>query len=195
MIFLLFTFLLSAFGSIQDCNTSSVFQLTKLDLVPASPVPGQPLAMTVQFNNPGSVVTSGTVTTTVSYNFIPFSPTTEALCTNTACPLVTGFNDRSTTNPWPNLTGTVSSIIKWDLDGNNLLCIKLNVKTANLLRGNVSFPGQLELLNIFRGNGTAEDYEEFSNALVILPCKDLVVYRPVTFKPKRRAASKVPESF
>ena len=100
MLFLFFTFLLTAFGSIQDCNTSSILQLTKLDLVPASPSPGQPLAMTVQFNNPGSVITSGTVTTTLTYNFIPFAPTTEALCTNTACPLVTGFNDRSTANPW-----------------------------------------------------------------------------------------------
>jgi len=192
MIFLLFTFLLTAFGSIQDCNTSSIFQLTKLDLVPASPTPGQPLAMTVQFNNPGPAITSGTVTTTLSYNFIPFSPTTEALCTNTACPLVTGFNDRSTTNPWPEATGTVVSTINWDLDGNNLLCIKLNVKTANLLRGNFSFPGQLELLNVFRGNGTAEAYdEEFSNALVVLPCKELVVYHPIVFKPKRSNTSKL----
>jgi len=149
--------------------------------------------MTVQFNNPGLPVSDGTVTTSLTYNFIPFSPTTEALCTNTLCPIVTGFNDRSTTNPWPDATGTVASTIKWDLDGNNLLCIKLNVKTANLLRGNYSFPGQLELLNVFRGNGIFEPFQEFSNALVLLPCKDLVVYRPIVFKPKRSNTSKLPE--
>ena len=196
MLFLFFTFLLTAFGSIQDCNTSSILQLTKLDLVPASPSPGQPLAMTVQFNNPGSVITSGTVTTTLTYNFIPFAPTTEALCTNTACPLVTGFNDRSTANPWPSdITGSVSSTIKWNLDSDNLLCIKLNVRTANLLRGNTTvFPGQLELLNVFRGNGTAEGFEEeSSNALVMAPSKVVMVYRPIVFKLKRRVTSKIPE--
>jgi hypothetical protein len=185
MIFLFFTFLLSALGSIQDCNTSSVFQLTTLDLVPASPIPGQPLAMTVQFNNPGPVVRDGTVTTSLTYNFIPFSPTTEALCTNTACPLITGFNDRSTTNPWPDVTGSVTSVIKWNLDEENLLCIKLSVKTANKLRGNFSFPGQLDLLNVFQGKGTAEQFEEMSTALIVAPSKELVVYR--------RATSKVPE--
>ena len=180
MIFLLFTFLLSALGSIQDCNTSSVFQLTKLDLLPTSPTPGQPLAMTVQFNNPGPIVSDGIVTTSVTYNFIPFSPTTEALCTNTACPLVTGFNDRSTTNPWPDVTGSVTSVIKWNLDGENLLCIKINVKTANKLRGK-SFPGQLDILNVFQGNGV-----NMSKALVVAPSKALVVY-------KRSGASKLPD--
>ena len=190
MLFLLFTFLFTAsttFGIIQDCNISSVFQLTKLDLVPASPTPGGPLTMTVQFNNPGSIINDGTVTTSLTYNFIPFSPTTEALCSNTACPIVYGFNDRSTTNPWPSdVTGSISSTIKWDLDGNNLLCIKLSVKTSNSLRGNTTvIPGQLDLLNVFRGNGTFEDYDMcpsflYSKALVLSDSasKQMTIFKP-----------------
>jgi len=203
MICLFFTFLLTALGSIQDCNTSSVFQITKLDLVPSSPTPGEPLAMTVQFNNPGLPITDGVVTTTLSYNFIPFSPTTEALCTNTVCPLVTGFNDRSTTNPWPDVSGTIVSTINWMLDEINLLCIKISVKTSNSLRGNTTIPGQLELLNVFRGNGMFEDYDydhdmcplqvfpsNFSKALVI---SDRINKQLVVYKPKRRHSSKLPE--
>jgi len=148
---LLFTFLITAFGSIQDCNTTSILQLTDLALNPVSPVPGKDLAMTVQFTNPGPEITNGTVTTSLTYNFIPFQPTTEDLCTSTQCPLVTGFNDRSTTNPWPDVKGTVISKIEWNtLDGQNLLCIQINVKSGFLRQS--SPEGLMKLKNVFQGN-------------------------------------------
>lgn len=152
--FLLYTFFAAALASIQDCNTSSIFQLTKLSLSPESVAAGQQLDMTVQFNNTGPDVTDGLVKTSVTYNFIPLSPSEEALCSNTECPLVTGFNDRSTSNPWPSgLSGTVSSTIVWTLNNDMLLCIKLSVKSkASNLRGNTTIPGLLPILNVFRGN-------------------------------------------
>ena len=122
-----------ATASIKDCsNGASLLQLTELSLAPSTPVRGQNLDMTVKFNNPGSEITDGTVTTTVTLNFIPFQPTVEALCTNTQCPLVSGANDRSTNSVWPdNVSGSITSKIEWTaVDGTQLLCIQINAKIA-----------------------------------------------------------------
>jgi hypothetical protein len=132
-LFQLFAAVGFATASVKDCsNGASVFQLTDLSLTPSTPVRGQNLDMTVIFNNPGTEITDGTVTTTVTLNFIPFQPTVEALCTNTQCPLVSGTNDRSTYSVWPdNVSGSITSKIEWTaLDGTQLLCIQINAKVA-----------------------------------------------------------------
>jgi hypothetical protein len=123
-----------ATASIKDCsNGASLLQLTDLALSPDPPVRGQTLDMTVKFNNPGPEITDGTVTTSVTLNFIPFQPTTEALCTNTQCPLTTGANDRSTSSVWPdNVSGSITSKIEWTgVDGTQLLCIQISAKVAD----------------------------------------------------------------
>jgi len=121
-----------AHASISDCGFGkSVFQLTELAFTPSNPSPGVDTQMTVKFTNPGPEITDGTVVTSLSWNYIPFDPTTEALCSNTQCPLVSGDNDRSTSSPWPDITGLVSSHIEWtDTSGALLLCIDLDVTTA-----------------------------------------------------------------
>lgn len=122
-----------AAASIKDCsNGASLLQLTELAITPDPPVRGQVLDMTVKFNNPDPEITDGTVTTSVTLNFIPFQPTVEALCTNTQCPLVTGANDRSTSSIWPdNVNGNLASKIEWTaVDGTQLLCIQINAKIA-----------------------------------------------------------------
>jgi hypothetical protein len=121
------------YSSISDCsNGNSLFQLTDLALTPDPPVRNEPLHMTVVFNNPGEDVSSGTVTTSVTLNWIPFSPTVEALCDNTQCPLINGLNDRSTSSIWPDtVSGNVQSKIEWTgVDGSQLLCIKISAKVA-----------------------------------------------------------------
>ena len=128
-------------GSITDCSKgASYFKTTELALSPDPPQLGQPLYMTVKFDNPGADVTDGTVTTSVSLNYIPFSPTVEALCTNTQCPLTSGPNDRSTSSVWPdNVSGKVVSKIVWAAtDGSQLLCIQISASvgiTKTALRG------------------------------------------------------------
>lgn len=122
-----------ATASIKDCsNGASLLQLTDLSLAPSTPVRGQTLDMTVKFNNPGPEIADGTVTTTVTLNFIPFQPTVEVLCTNTQCPLTSGANDRSTNSVWPdNVSGSITSKIEWTaVDGTQLLCIQINAKIA-----------------------------------------------------------------
>jgi hypothetical protein len=140
------TFLLSSsisIAKIQDCGKdTSILQLTDLALKPDPPIPGQLTDMTVKFVNPGVDITDGTVTTSITLNFIPFSPTVEPLCTNTKCPLVSGLNDRSTSNTFPDsIQGKLVSKIVWTtLDGSQLLCIQINTVlglNATKLRGSI----------------------------------------------------------
>jgi hypothetical protein len=120
-------------ASIKDCGAGqTVFQLTELSMNPDPPVRGKPVDMKVIFNNPGGEVSDGTVTSTISLNFIPFQPSTEPLCKNTVCPITEGLNDRSTSSVWPDtVSGAVSSKITWvGPNSENLLCIQFNTKVA-----------------------------------------------------------------
>jgi hypothetical protein len=120
---------------IKDCGAGqTVFQLTELAMNPDPPVRGNPVEMKVVFNNPESEVSDGTVTTTLSLNFIPFQPSTEPLCKNTVCPIAEGLNDRSTSSIWPDtVSGSVSSKITWvGPNSENLLCIQFSTKVATI---------------------------------------------------------------
>jgi hypothetical protein len=120
-------------AKIVDCsNGASLLKITELGLSPDPPVRGKQIDMIVKFDNPGSEITEGSVTTSISLNYIPFQPSTEALCSSTICPLVSGPNDRSTNSVWPDsVSGIVSSKIEWKgLDGSELLCIQINSKIA-----------------------------------------------------------------
>jgi len=146
-------FLALAFGSsfhdakIINCGVdTSLLKLTDLALTPDPPVSGSPIDMTVKFLNPGDPITDGTVTTSITLNFIPFTPSTEPLCTNTKCPLVSGANDRSTSSTWPDsIQGKVVSKIVWTTPtGAELLCIQTTVtagseeNTTSRLRGSTT---------------------------------------------------------
>ena len=147
--FLLFAF---SYAAIEDCSKGkSLLQLTALDLIPSLPVVGEPVAMIVQFNNPGYDIINGTVTSALTYNFLPLQPTVEDLCVNTPCPITNGFNDRSTNSTWPDVKGTIVSTITWTaFDSTQLLCIKVTLKTAqSKLRGNTNNSG----IVLFKDNG------------------------------------------
>lgn len=131
----LFAALATARASIMDCSDgASVFRPTTLSLTPEPPVPGQPVLMTVLFDNPGEEVTDGTVTTSVTINGLPFAPSTEALCTNTQCPIPNGPVDRSATSDWPTgISGKIDSRIEWTgVNGEQLLCLKITERTSSL---------------------------------------------------------------
>lgn len=116
-------------ATVLDCNTSSMFRPTTLGLTPASPIAGDPVHMTVQFENTGSAVTEGIASTSVTLNYVPFAPSEEPLCENTACPLVSGFNDRSIQFVWPSdVQGKVVATTVWStLEGETLLCLQTSV--------------------------------------------------------------------
>ena len=130
----LFLNLFNVNAVIKDCSSgTSIFSVTELSLKPDPPVAGEQLDMTVRFVNPGSDVAEGTVTTSLTLNFVPFSPTTEPLCDNTKCPILNGYNDRSTSSTWPsNVHGKVASRIEWLTNASDvLLCIQISTNVAN----------------------------------------------------------------
>ncbi len=187
----------SASASVTNCGAGkSQFQPTELAISPESPAPGDKVDMTVKFNNPGPEVNAGTVTTSVTYNFIPFQPTTEDLCVNTPCPLVVGANDRSTTSTWPDVTGLINTHIEWtDTSGALLLCLDVDVATGGNLRGNreknltvndlfalydVFHNNTYHLLNDLYSYGWAEEKEYGEAAMADPVVKDVVVWKNYT---------------
>ena len=130
--------LAAAFGSVTDCNTTSIFRPTEIGLTPDPPVIGAPVYMTVRFDNPGLSDIGGTATTSVTINGLPFAPTVEDLCQNTACPFVQGANDRSTSSTWPDVKGKIVSKNVWtSSEGETLLCLLTTVKVGT---GSLRFP-------------------------------------------------------
>jgi len=147
------------FGSITDCNTASVFRPTQLALTPDPPVRGQPLKMTVVFNNPGAPVADGKVVTSLSLNGIPFSPSTEALCTNTECPITTGVNDRSAISTWPStVSGKVVSKSEWfGPAGESLLCVQVKATVSTPRLRAAGFLGLSPYVSSFSSSGSGSD--------------------------------------
>jgi hypothetical protein len=119
-------------ASIKDCDSQSIFRPTDLAIYPDPPVRGEPVYMTVKFQNPGAEVTDGKVTTAVTLNGLPLSPSVKTLCEDTVCPIVTGLNDRSTSSVWPSgITGRVASKITWTGPaGESLLCLQTSVSVS-----------------------------------------------------------------
>lgn len=125
----LFTVFASSFATIKDCDPSSIFRPTQLQISPDPPIPNQPVKLTLIFDNTGKEITSGTVTTSLSVNYIPLSPTTTTLCDSTTCPIVPGKNDRSTETTFPEVTGIIKSKVTWiGPEGESLLCIDTLLK-------------------------------------------------------------------
>lgn len=131
-------------ATITDCGGSAArFQLTRLELFPDPPSPGEEVFMAVEFENPGQAVESGSAKRSVTLNGLPVVDETVALCPDaTTCPLTTGFNNRSATSTWPDVTGKVVSTIRWyDESAAELLCIKTSVTVSSpRLRGSRPHP-------------------------------------------------------
>ena len=119
-------------ASVTNCAPDSVFQITQMGLVPPdSAVSGQNVSLILFYTSP-LVVSSGTITTSITYNFLPFAPTTAPLCSSTTCPIEVGDHDGSSWFVVPTgVRGTVSTKIVWtDVNAIQLLCIKMNVKVG-----------------------------------------------------------------
>ncbi len=139
--------LATATGSIEDCGGSSaLFKITELAQDPPSTVAtGQNVSLTLKYTV-SEEVTAGRVVKSVTYNYIPFEPTEEDLCTNAACPLTPGDHDGSTWYDWPSgVSGLIGSKVEWyDLKDNLLLCIDSQLTATGMsrppLRGEVCKP-------------------------------------------------------
>ena len=120
-----------AFASVTDCsNGKSAISLQSMSFSPDPTVPGENSTLLLSMIVP-KVITYGTVSYTTTYNFIPFSPTIEPLCTTTLpCPIQVGELKTVSSFPVdPTLSGTLSIKVEWT-DGNalQLLCILIKTK-------------------------------------------------------------------
>lgn len=165
-------------ATITSCGSAATrFQLTALDFQPANPVPGGDVFMTVEFQNPGAEVTDGKAHRRVTLNSLPVVDETVALCGEaTACPLTSGFNNRSAASMWPDVTGKIVSTIQWlDPAGAELLCIKTSVSTAAgpSLRGGAPAASAEAIQHL------AQPFFIHSKALTVVPEDPLVPVQPV----------------
>jgi len=128
----LLAFLALTESKVTDCTKASAsrFTIQSLSLSPPDQVsPGENVTLGLIYTNPATV-NDGTVTTSVSYNFIPLTPTVEPLCKSVPCPLEPGQHDGSGSYTFPaGLSGSVATKIVWTVADIQVLCLQLTLKT------------------------------------------------------------------
>ena len=122
----------AAQNTIRDCSSGkSLFKFVSGDLQPNPVVPGENATLTISAEIPaGTVVNDGTAKYSLSFNGIPFTPTTEDLCSQVACPLVAGPYTNSSVSVFPSgLSGKIVTKIEWfDAASTLLLCTEVTTK-------------------------------------------------------------------
>jgi hypothetical protein len=121
--------LLTANASVSDCSKStSLFKITSMTFGPDPPVKGENSTLLLSMNVPAAV-TGGRATYSVTYNFIPLTPTTEDLCTvaPAGCPIAAGTLDTVSSIPFDgSLSGSITFKIEWkDLAAQQLMCVSI----------------------------------------------------------------------
>jgi hypothetical protein len=124
----------SVVGTVSDCGVGkSLFTITELSQDPATNViAGQNVSLTLKYTAPEEIP-SGTATTSVTLNFIPFTPTVEDLCTKAACPITVGEHDGSSWGLFPSgVSGSLVSKVEWkDASDRLLLCIQSKLAASS----------------------------------------------------------------
>ena len=119
----------SASATVTDCGVGkSIFTIQSQALVPDPPTPGQSYDYWFVYTVPdGVTVDAGTASYKLSLNGIPFNPTVDDLCTQTACPKTSGVYNESSSDTWPTgVSGKIVTTLEWnDGNGNLLLCSQI----------------------------------------------------------------------
>jgi len=128
-LFALSAYTMHTYASVTDCSkANSLFKLTSLSFLPDPPVKGENSTLRLSMNVP-SETSGGTATYSVTYNFIPLTPTTENLCTvlPTGCPIAAGTLDTVSSFPFDgSLSGSLTVKIEWkDLAHAQLMCASI----------------------------------------------------------------------
>ena len=118
-------------ASVTDCSkATALFDITSMSFSPDPPVKGTNSTLLLSMNVP-SEVQGGTATYSVTYNFIPLTPTTDNLCSviPSGCPIKQGTLDTVSSIPFDgSLSGQITIKIEWkDLSNQQLMCV--SVKT------------------------------------------------------------------
>jgi hypothetical protein len=121
-------------GSVGSCGTPTKFTLNSAGFWPDPALRNENSTVSIDFTVPeGLEVTAGTVTYSTTYNFIPFSPTVEDICTQTTCPIIAGKYNQSSSSIFPDLTGSLTVKTEWaDETGTPLLCFIVKTKVQRV---------------------------------------------------------------
>jgi len=117
-------------ASISDCsNGNSLFKIKSMSFLPDPPVLGTNSTLLLSMDVPEEI-SGGSVIYSVTYNFIPFSPTVEDLCLALSCPISVGQLDTISSIPFDSsLSGTLIFKIQWkDSIDRDLLCVNIKTK-------------------------------------------------------------------
>jgi len=99
-----------------------------MNFLPTDVSPGVATELTVNYNLM-QPITGGTATYSYSFNGIPFSPTIDDLCTQTACPKDIGTLTEVSKSTFPAVSGKIVSSIQWtDQENRNVWCVKLTFR-------------------------------------------------------------------
>jgi len=112
--------------TIKNCGTTGdLAKYVSGSFTPIPPIPGENATLSFIYDL-STEITGGTATYSTTINFIPFPPSTEDLCTQTACPILAGTNTETSTSAFPTgVSGTIVTKIQWaDQDANPILCVQ-----------------------------------------------------------------------
>ena len=122
--------------TMRSCGTSTdLAQNIILNVEPVLPQSDYTLFLDADLSQ---TVNQGTSKYSVTYNFIPLSPTTEDLCTeiaksNITCPLNNTIASESKGTVPTGLSGTVVIKNEWfDVSNARILCMQFTIKVASL---------------------------------------------------------------
>ncbi len=106
---------LAAIVTLKDCGNPNSDQavITGIGFSPSNPVAGNPTELWVAYDL-RTPIQGGTATYSLTLNGIPFTPTVDDLCTQTACPKDAGFYNETSHSTFPSgISGKIVSKIQW----------------------------------------------------------------------------------
>jgi hypothetical protein len=119
--------------AITSCSkATALFKIDALGFWPDPAVRNENSTISFLYTvpEPGITGIGATAVYTVTYNFIPLTPTIEDLCKNIACPILPGTYNLSTSSTFPDVSGSLVSKIEWkNQDGAQLLCASIKTNT------------------------------------------------------------------
>ena len=113
--------------SMRDCgNGKGRATLLGFDSTPANPAPGDLVQTWIAYELPPPSITDGTATYSFALNGIPFPPTVDPLCEQTSCPKEVGFNNETSSSPFPSgVSGKIVAQIQWHDQNDELVwCVE-----------------------------------------------------------------------
>lgn len=112
-------------GAVEDCTPSNALsKIVSMGIQPVNPKPNDISYLWVNFDL-SQPVSSGNVTYSYSWNFIPFEPTIVSLCDQTECPLYPGVQNVTGNTTFPDVSGYVEVKVDWaDDTGTPIWCVQ-----------------------------------------------------------------------